>query len=489
MKSRDISLPVRLVRDQQGQVLPWMALLGALVVGVAGLVVDLGHAYVCYRQLQASTDAAALAGAYALALSQATPSSVQARAQAFSSVAGGVNATPNLPNATIATTLSCVTDSSLVDAPCSAGPTGNNVVQVVQQTAVPTFFIRALAAVGLNSAKTIALTAVSTATMMSGKATQVNVAVVLDTTASMGSKDTDANCNDTRIHCALSGVQTMMKHLSPCTSSSTSTNCTPFDQVSLFTYPNVQASTASNEVSCPTGNPTVLAYSTPTQGASWSAPTGSSATYQITDYLSDFSSTNQQGGSLSNSSALTVATGGSASSNCGGLQTPGGVGTYYAGAIYAAQSSLIAVQSQNPNSQNVMIILSDGDANAKSSNIAGSKNLSGNVYGSPDDQCHQAISAANYATLHGTTVYTIAYGASNSGCSSDKGSFAISPCSTLQQMASGWSSGDRSHFYSDASSSQNPGQCTGTNDYDLNGIFADIAAKFTQARLIPNGTT
>jgi hypothetical protein len=489
MRSNDNSLLRRASKDQYGQILPWMAFLGALIAGVGGLTVDLGHAYVCYRELQSSTDAAALAGAYAMALAQATPASVSAQAQTFSSVTGGVNATPNLPSPTIVTTLKCVTDSTLVEAPCAAGPTGDNVIQVVQKSTIPTYFIRALAFLGVDSARSLTLTAVSTATMMSGKATQVNVALLLDTTASMGSNDTDANCNNTRIHCALGGVQKLLKGLAPCTASSTQTNCTPFDQVSLFTFPSVQAGTAANDTSCPSSNPTIVPYSTPTPGANWTAPTGDAATYQITDYLSDYSSTNQQGGSLNNSSALTTATGGSNSSNCGGMQTPGGDGTYYAGAIYAAQSSLMAAQAANPGSQNIMIILSDGDANAKSSKITGSSQLSGNIYGSADDQCHQAITAANYATNNGTTVYTIAYGASNSGCSTDTGSLAISPCAAMQQMSSGWSTGDQSHFYSDASASQNPGQCTGINDYSLDGIFTNIAAKFSQARLIPNSTT
>jgi len=489
MKSNGVVFLARFYADTRGQILPWMALLGALIVGVAGLSVDLGHAYACYRQLQASTDAAALAGAYGLSLPGATTAAVMARAQNFSSVSGGLNATPNLPNATISTTFKCVTDSPIVEAPCSASATNNNVIQVVQRSTIPTYFIRALSFIGISSAQSLTLTAASTATIMSGKATQVNVAVVLDTTASMGTYDSDANCNDSRIHCALSGVQTMLKALQPCTTSSTSTNCTPFDQVSIFTYPNVQANTASNDTNCPTSNPTIVPYSTPTPGATWVSPTGSAATYQITDYLSDYSSTNQQGGSLNSSSDLTVATGGSTATNCGGMQTPGGDGTYYAGAIYAAQSSLMAAQMANPGSQNYMIILSDGDANAKSSKITGSSMLSGNVYGSADDQCHQAITAANFATGQGTTVYTIAYGAPSSGCSTDKGGLAISPCDTLKQMSSGWASGDQSHFYSDASAAQNTGQCTGVNDYSLDGIFANIAAKFTQARLIPNNIT
>jgi hypothetical protein len=323
----------------------------------------------------------------------------------------------------------------------------------------------------------------ATATPLSGKNTQVNVAMVVDTTASMGQQDNDINCNNTRIHCALDGVQTLLGQLTPCTASSTKTNCNAFDQVSLFTFPNVMASTASNDTTCPSANPTAAPYSTPTPGATWKAPTGSSATYQISDYLSDYSSNNQKGGSLNSSSSLAIATGASGSRNCSGMQTPGGEGTYYAGVIYAAQSSLAAASTANPGSENIMIILSDGDAN--STKISAGKH-SGNVYGSLDDQCQQAISAANYATGQGTSVYTIAYGASSSGCSTDtSGPLAgISACTAMQDMAS--SSDD---FYSDATASQNKGQCASANSYSLDSIFKSIAAKFTNARLVPNGIT
>jgi Flp pilus assembly protein TadG len=473
----------RFYRDESGQVLPWMVFLMVLFCGMAGITVDLGHAYVCYRELQSSTDAAALAGAYAMTLSGATTASVTSQVNATSSLSNGSNATPNLTGVTVTPTLRCVTDSSIVQAPCSASPTGNNVLQVVQTSVVPTYFIRVLSVLGVNSARSISISAAATATPLSGKNTQVNVAMVVDTTASMGQQDSDVNCNNTRIHCALNGVQTLLEQLTPCTASSTKSNCTGFDQVSLFTFPNVIASTASNDTTCPSANPTIAPYSTPTPGANWTAPSGSSATYQITNYLDNYSSNNQKGGSLNSSSGLAIATGAGGSQNCSGMQTPGGDGTYYAGVIYAAQSSLAAASSANPGSQNIMIILSDGDAN--STKISAGQH-SGNVYGSLDDQCQQAISAAQYATAQGTTVYTIAYGAGSSGCSTDKsGPLAgLSPCTAMQDMAS--SSAD---FYSDATASQNKGQCASGNSFSLNSIFTSIAAKFTNARLIPNGIT
>jgi hypothetical protein len=402
---------------------------------------------------------------------------------ASSSLSSAANANPNLTNVTVTPTFRCVTDSSIVEAPCSASPTNYNLLQVVQTSVVPTYFIRVLGVFGINAAKSIPISAMATATPLSGKNTQVNVAMVVDTTASMGSQDSDINCNNTRIHCALGGVQTLLQQLTPCTASSTKTNCTGFDSVSLFTFPNVTASTAANDTSCPSSNPSIVPYSTPTPGASWTAPTGSSATYQVTSYLNDYSSNNQKGGTLNGSSGLAIATGASGKQGCTGMQTPGGDGTYYAGVIYAAQSSLAAQAAANPGSENIMIILSDGDAN--STKISGAQH-SGNVYGSLDDQCQQAITAANYASGQGTTVYTIAYGASSSGCASDKsGPLAgLSPCTAMQDMATA-----ASDFYSDATASQNKGQCASGNSYSLNSIFSSIAAKFTNARLIPNGIT
>jgi hypothetical protein len=475
---------IRAVREEDGQILPWMVLLVILFLGMAALTVDLGHAYVSYRELQASTDAAALAGAYAMTQAGATTASVQSAVVTYSSQAGDNNATPNLPSDTISSSLVCITDSSLVQAPCTAAAMGDNVVKVTQTATVPTYFIQALRMFGVKTTSSFTLTAQSAATIESGKNTQVNVAMVVDTTASMGSQDTDANCNNTRIHCALSGVQTLLQALSPCASGSTSTKCAgAFDQVSLFTFPNVLASTASNDTTCPSNNPTIEPYTTPGIGASWTTDQAATTSYQVTSYLDDYSSNNQAGGSLNSSSAIAIATGGSGKSNCSGMQTPGGDGTYYAGVIYAAQSSLMAAQAANPGSQNVLIILSDGDANSTKISGAGHN---GNVYGSLDDQCQQAISAANYATGQGTTVYTIAYGAASSGCSTDKsGALAgLSPCTAMMDMAS-----STSDFYSDSTASQNKGQCSSTNTFSLNGIFSNIAAKFTSVRLIPYKTT
>ncbi len=498
MKQPNFAASVAKLRNEEGQALPWMAMLTVLFLGMAGLCLDLGHAYVAYRELQASTDAAALAGAYAMTASGATAATVKSAVCSYSSnptaATGcpvGVNTTPNLPKVTVTNTLSCLGSSNYISASCTASNTGDNVIKVTQTAVMPTMFISGLQAFGVKTASSLTLSSTSAATIVA-KNTALNVAIVLDTTASMGSSDTDVNCNNTRIHCALQGIQTLLSGLTPCSSGSTNTNCiSAYDQVSLFTFPNVQANTASNDTTCPSSNPTIVPYYTPAaptaSTTTWTAPTGSAATYQITGYVDNYSATNAHGGAINTSSALGIATGASTTKNCGGMQTPGGDGTYYAGAINAAQTSLMAAQIANPNSANVMIILTDGDASASSSKITGSSKLSGNVYGSADDQCQQGITAAQNATALGTTVYTVAYGASSSGCSTDTSGpkSGLSPCSAVQYMSSGWPS-DTSHFYSDSGASQNKGQCNSSNSGSLNTIFSAISAQLSKARLVPS---
>jgi Flp pilus assembly protein TadG len=485
----------RVLLDQNGQVLPWMAFLFCLFIGAAGITVDLGHAYVCYRELQASTDAAALAAGFELSQPTATVASVKAVASNYGSANNGANVNSNLPNTNITTDLNCSASVANLGILCSSGPTGYNVVRVAQSVVVPTYFMKAFAIFGVQGAKTVSLTAVSTAAARGATNSQYNVAVVIDTTASMNTNDNDAACGNTRIHCALQGVQTLLKALSPCTTSGSGRDCSggkAFDQVSLFTFPNIQANHANRDTSCPTSNPAIPNYYTPVRGATWSAPTGTSATYQITDISSDWSSTGKQNGDLNTSSSLSIASGASTASNCKGLQAPGGDGTYYAGAIYAAQSALMAAQAANPKSENALIILSDGDAQSDKIKVTGTVQKAGTLtpkltvdYPSSANQCQQAIDAANFASSQGTTVYTIAYGAANSGCSKDKsGPLAgLSPCSTLKKMATA-----PGNFYSDANASQNKGQCTSTENpnLSLDQIFKAIQTSLSFSRLVPN---
>ncbi len=428
MKRRLNSFVAGTVRDQRGQILPWMVLLSGMMVGVGGLSVDLGRAYICYNQLKAATNAAAMAGAYALIQPGATTSTVTSAIKLYASSTNGANASVNLSGATVGTPVfKCITDSSMVVSPCSGSPTGYNVVQIQQTATVPTLLIKVLPFLNGSPLQSIKLVATATATMASGANDQVNVAMVLDSTASMASSESEPACTSSRINCALDGIQYLLQELAPCTASTskTGTTCVPYDRVSLFTYPNVQANKTTLDTTCngTMSKTYILPYTTPPIPVSgqhtYTAPTGTTANYQITGFGADWSSNNQVGGSFVTTSDIVNATGGSTGSNCNGIQPLGGQGTYFAAAIYAAQAALMAQAYQNPGSRNVMIILSDGDASASSGHMINGTSGSnvgnaGNTYPSLQSQCHQAITAAQKATSLGTTVYSIAYGAGSS---------------------------------------------------------------------------
>jgi Flp pilus assembly protein TadG len=84
-KTRNLTFH-RTIKDQRGQVLPWMAMTMALLIGMTGFAIDVGHAMLVHTQLQNSSDAAALAGAETLPATTA-----QSTAMAYSSMAGDKN--------------------------------------------------------------------------------------------------------------------------------------------------------------------------------------------------------------------------------------------------------------------------------------------------------------------------------------------------------------------------------------------------------------
>ena len=499
------SFAVRAFRDQRGQVLPWMALLMILFLGFAGLSMDLGQAYVANRELQASSDAAALAGGYAMSIANETTAQVQSYAANYGSASTcsysggcpGANVNSGLPSATISVTLSCNSFvTTTMGIPCSTGPGSNNAIQVVQTTKLQTPFIHVLNMFGVHSPSSLTISATSTAAMK-GSAVAYNVAVVLDSTGSMSSNDS-GNCasGTTKEECALSGIKPMLAGLTPCGPGSSSGTCkSAYDTVGLFTFPNVQANTASNATTCSGSKPQGVPYMAPVVGAAWPTFTGSAPNYEITSgFLDNYSATNGSGGSVVTTPAnpLEIATGSDTGSKCTGLSTPiSGQGTYLAGALYAAQSALVAAQTNNPGSLNAIVLLTDGDANAKNTftNAAGQTltsttnpalNTNG-IYPSMIDQCQQAITASQYAASNGTSVIVIAYQAGTSGCDTDAKAFQ-DPCANLKQMAlnAGSTTPYPADFYSDGS-----GACPSTG-LGLGGAFAAVSTKFGYSRLIPN---
>ena len=465
--------------DQSGQVLPLVAMMMVTLLGMGGLVIDVGHVYISYHELQSSTDAAAMAGAQALP--GANAASV---ATSYSAVAGNKNAFSNLSNVTMVSgypAIGCLTALTKLGVAC-VSPANGNAIQVKQQVIVPMYFA------ALFGTPSVTMTATATASMSGAVTTPYNVVIIVDSTVSMGDSDS-GDCNSTRLKCALLGVQTLLQDLSPCGASqstcgtaTTGNVANSVDRVALYTFPNVTNATAVKDYDCSSGDPTTASYTFPLTTANTYAP--ASATYRIIPFQSDYR-TSDTATSLNTASNLTMAVNGK--SGCTGLTNPGGQGTYYVGALWAAQADLLNEQSLNPGSQNVIILLSDGDSTATSAHMTSGSPFSTTTgtYPSTLDQCQQAITAAKAIAATGTKVYSVAYGAASSGCSTDttgtlKG---LSPCTAMQNIAS-----SPAYFFSDYTASQNSGQCISASQptTSLNQIFTQIAGSFTASRLIPD---
>jgi hypothetical protein len=492
----------RLLLNQHGQVIPWVALMGTILLGFAGLVLDLGRAYVGYRELQSAADAAALAGAQNLKSSNATTI-----ANSYSALAGSANAKSGFTTSTMVSgypkfvCLGTVTAMGVACIGPNNSPTGANAVEVIEQATIPTFFSEVF---GIRQ---MTLTATSTAAVSGARATPTNIAIIIDTTASM--KTVDSNCGNTRIACALNGVQVLMSSLSPCSPAAGTCTVTngvasgALDQVSIFTFPNVTTATVANDTNCSGNDPTIVPYELPSFNATSYAPSGAkTGTYQVTGFLSDYR-TSDTAATLSGSSSINMAIGAGVKSgkDCSGMAAPGGDGTYYAAVIYAAQAALTAQYtaeggaSANPIPQNILIILSDGEANA----VVGKMNTASNAawnnsgtYPSALDQCQQAVEAADYAKSQGTIVYAVGYGSESTGCTTDStnsppiNQAGITPCQVMSEMASG-----PTYFYSDYNESGSSSTCesTGTSVTSLADIFTAISEDLLTVRLIPNGSS
>jgi Putative Tad-like Flp pilus-assembly len=458
----------RLTRTgQRGQVMVLAAVAAAGIIAASALAIDFVRVYYEYQSLTAATQAAALAGATDLSNGDSA-SGAENVATSYSALSGRANAVANLPGVTMVSGYPKVECLSSLGTICSAYTANANAIAVSESASIPMIFLNLI---GISS---IPIRVTATAAAGGGNNSPYNVAMVLDTTQSMNSIDSDSQCNTTRISCALSGIRTLLGTLSPCAAGLSSCGsasggtltmganvANPVDEVALFAFPGLTAaSQATKDYICPTSNPSTTSYN-------------NSPAYQIIPLSSDYRSSNTAASLNSGSYLVTAAGGGS----CSGVQAPGGQGTFYAGVIDAAQATLVA--NARPNTQNVMIILSDGDANASSSQMTNK-----NTPYSQTQQCHQAVARAQAAAAAGTIIYTVAYGSGASGCSTDTHP-NITPCQTMEQMASA-----PQNFFSDYTASGGTNSCVSAArpTSNLKQIFQQIGVSLTLARLIPNNT-
>jgi Putative Flp pilus-assembly TadE/G-like len=536
MNRKSIPSLRRVLGDESGAALILAAVSIFALVGFGALSVDVGYLFAAQRALQASADAAAIAGARDIGVG-GTP---VATATSYSSVTASPANKNNDPSLTVTWAsgyplLKCFGN---IGGGCSTNQTpatSANGIEVRQLATVPLFFGRIFGISSVNiSANAVALAA-------GGVPHPLNVMFIVDTTGSM---------NGTPITNALAGFRTLLGQLWPCPSNlpncGTATNgnvANPVDEAALMVFPPLDGPPASPvppatdpsqapyEYDCSTnplvniapayagrsgttsaataaGNSTLHFTTTPTFNSGTTAfvtdtthpsaiPAGTYITqvtgttavmsanatgtgiasgdtilvkplYEIVPLSSDYRTSDTSG--LNTASNLVKAARGGAAGCTQGLDDRGGLGTYYADAITAAQTVLAA--NARTGATNVIVLLSDGDASG-----AGTSN-----------GCHLAITAAQNAAKAGTWVYSIAFNSPNSGCNLDSPS--ISACSTMSQIANmpGATAGtyfnDLTKFYSD-----NASGCTSTRNpsiTSINSIFQSIGNSLSTSRLLPN---
>jgi hypothetical protein len=334
-----------------------------------------------------------------------------------------------------------------------------NVVSFSQTGTIPTYFLKAI---GVSS---MTVSSTASAAKAGGTSKPFNVMIVIDATGSMSNGDGGCgsignNSSPSRWQCALYSVQSILKTMPAYA-----------DQVGLMIFPGMGTQYSPTTGSCGTQPASVAYYST-------------NIKYQIgTSFNSNY---NDGAGNLNTTSSpssaaspLVAAVGKYASSSaltpC--ITNRGGQGSYAAEVITAAQTALTAL---NNNATNVIIFLSDGDY--------GSTDMSSH---STADQCAAAVTASTTARNAGTTVYSVAYGASTTNGSftyNKNGTIATrsgtckydvttptNACATMRNIASNYTNADSGKFYSTDTSG-----CTSTNQYStLPSVFQAIASTMT----------
>jgi hypothetical protein len=286
------------------------------------------------------------------------------------------------------------------------------------------------------------LTSSATAAGAGGAGTPMQVMFVLDSTASMNNADPACSvpgiANPTRYQCATYSIQQVMKQLQP-----------SLTKVGLMAFPGT-GTQFNPSAPCPT-QPSSVPYLT------------TNIHYQIGAALD--SAYNDGAGVLLNTSSMVRAVGNSATPLAGCQTAKGGQGSYAAEVLTKAYAALPVVAG----TENVIILLSDGDSSAK---LAQLNNKSSYVA----KQCEQAVTAADAAAAAGTTVYSVAYGAALSGCSSGD---TYNPCTTMQAIAS-----DTTKFFSTNSNCAIAG--SPNNATNLPAILKQIAGSLSKPRLVLN---
>ena len=185
------------------------------------------------------------------------------------------------------------------------------------------------------------------------------------------------------------------------------------------------------------------------------------------------------------------------------MENPGGLGTFYADAITAAQTALIAEQNARiaagqAGGTNVIVLLSDGAATSSSQQMGPLKTAQVN------QECHVAITAAQAAATAGTWVYSIYYDDSSPDCSDTAGITLLfwstnpsegTSCATMQLIAnipiatSPFYQNDPTNNSTTDGTAKSAGTCPSLNPAaSLTAIFQSVGSSLATTHLLPNNT-
>jgi len=359
---RTLRTLLRQTEDERGQAIVLLAVTLVVLLGISALVIDVGKAYVVKRHLQATVDAAALAGAQSLP----DPTAATAAAQSYSGSPGMKNEAAKLPGVTTSVTTKCIGTK-----PCSPV----NAIVVDATTTTPTIFAKVL---GIDS---FTIHAKGTAMMSQGQPAPSHIMVVVDRTGSMNNP---CNAGGTKMNCLKDGVKAFLSGMDPA-----------YNKVGLIAFPPG------------TGNP--CTFSPKTTDGPTSDYDAHANGYVVVPLSNDYKTSATS--PLNTSSALV------STINC--LKAGGTTAT--ATAIDVAHATLAA--NHDANAQDVIIFLTDGESNyGPCTNPNSSGVCSNNSSPYRTTPCHQAITSAHAYDANGTWIYTIAYGASGLVCKGWKSS-------------------------------------------------------------------
>ena len=338
-------------------------LLLPILLGMVGLVLDIGHGYSVQRKLQATADAAALAGAANLP----NVSSAVSTASSFGAEPGAQNALGGNDAVTENVATKCLTSFP--------GCTTANAVTVTESAKVNTVFARVL---GVDS---FTVHAKSTACSPCGSK-PLDIMVVLDRTGSMCMDDNNQPNGCIDLANARDGIKTFLGLMNP-----------QLDHVGLAVLP--PAPSSGNL--CGTPSYVTRTGSNFPSGGYEDFYSSQSAPYVVVPLSSDYAS---KTGTLNSSSKLI------STLNC----LPAAGWTAYAKALEAAQQELVT--DGRPGVQKAIVLFSDGAANTGPRYLdSNPTKCNANTCTTPyvTQPCHQGVASAANVKATGTIIYSMGY--------------------------------------------------------------------------------